>query len=160
MSMDAELRVIARELTGANAKDGRVVIVNGAPGSGKTTYVRARKSPDDLVLDMDYLCAALNAENELYRDHTPVLGVAVKCRDAIYEAVKNRAGSWKTAYIITAEADRDVVERLARELDGKVVTMPTTPDACMKQIRNDERREGSVEKHLSLAKSWYEKRGK
>lgn len=29
MGVDADLRVLARDLTGAHAKDGRVVIVNG-----------------------------------------------------------------------------------------------------------------------------------
>ena len=40
----------------------KVFLINGAPGSGKTTYVQSRRQPGDLVLDLDYICSALNAQ--------------------------------------------------------------------------------------------------
>ena len=37
----------------------RLTIVTGAPGSGKTTWVEARRQPGDLVFDMDAVAAAM-----------------------------------------------------------------------------------------------------
>ena len=77
----------------------KVYIIHGAPGSGKTTYAQAHKSDSDLVVDLDYICAALNATSSLYQDHESVLSLALRLREHIFETIECREGKWKTACI-------------------------------------------------------------
>lgn len=140
-------------------KEKKVYIVHGAPGSGKTTYVQEHRSADDLVVDMDYLCAALNASDALYEDHESVLGLALKIRECIFGEIESRAGKWENAWVITASADQHEVSNLARRLRGEVVPMNVSRERCIQNIVNDPRRFGCADRFVSLANKWYEKKG-
>ena len=99
----------------------KVYIISGAPGAGKTTYVQNHKTSKDLVVDLDYLCAALNATNSLYQDHEPVLSVALQLQELLYQVIEDFEGKWETAWVITASSDRYAVRELARRLGGEII---------------------------------------
>lgn len=134
----------------------RVLIVSGAPGSGKTHYVKAHLQPGDIALDFDYLTAALALDDRLYGDREPQLHVALAAREAIFDTISKREGSWNTAYIITARKDPARVQELADRLGGEIVRMSTTLERCKEQIRNDPRRADRVDRYCQLAEEWYQ----
>ena len=142
------------QVTAANEK--RVVVVNGAPGSGKTHYVKSHLQPGDLALDFDYLTAALALDDRLYGDREPQLHVALAAREAIFDAVSKREGDWKTAYIITARKDPARVRELADRLGGEIVRMSATLEQCKEHIRNDPRRAERIDRYCQLAEEWYQ----
>ena len=142
-----------RQLSGKSQR--KVYVVNGAPGSGKTTYVQSHRHDDDLVLDLDYICAALNANDKLYGDHSHLLDTALKVKALILNEIRNQSGAWNTAFVITAESDKAKVNKLARELNAELITMHTDLGTCVKQLKSDPRRADQAEKFISLAEEWY-----
>lgn len=133
----------------------RVVVVNGAPGSGKTYFVKRHIQPQDIALDLDYITAALALDDKLYGDRTPQLDVALAAREAIFEQIQYRRGDWQNAYVITASNDPKKVERLCSRLDAELITMNATAEECKERIRNDSRRDGYTDKYLALVDEWY-----
>lgn len=136
----------------------RVIVVNGAPGSGKTHFVKRHIQPKDIALDLDYIIAALALDDKLYGDRTPQLDVALALREALFTEVEARRGAWETAYIITAEKDRQKVQALVNRLDAELVMIDATPEQCKAHIQSDPRRDGYTERYLHLVDEWYENR--
>lgn len=136
----------------------KVYIINGAPGAGKTTYVQNHKTNKDLVVDLDYLCAALNATGNLYQDHEPVLSVALHLQELLYQIIEDLDGKWETAWVITASPDRYAVTELARRLGGEIITIGTSLDQCIRNIQNDSRRTGSKDRMIGLTQKWFSTR--
>ncbi len=146
---------LSRQLRGIPDDDGRVIVVSGAPGSGKTHYVKENKTDNDLVIDMDYLCAALNASDGIYGNHNPVLGVACEVRDFLYDTVSERKGEWDKCYIVTASKDKEEVDRITQRLRGTNVAMTTDLNQCLKNIDSDARRTDK-ETFRQLAENWFD----
>ena len=151
------LRRFVRNLTGRK-NDGRVTVVDGAPGSGKTTYVREQMKQGDLVMDLDAICQALNGSESFYKDTEAVIHTALVARDAILESIGNREGKWNHAYVITAEPDSEKVDRLVRDLQADRHTMTTDRETCISQIRGDGRRGDKTEMFEKLADAWFKER--
>ena len=67
---EARLNGIAFDEEGNVIKQANVFLVCGSPASGKTTYVAEHKRSNDLVVDVDYICAALAGETcNVHLDH-------------------------------------------------------------------------------------------
>ncbi|MCR4644999.1 MAG: ATP-binding protein [Oscillospiraceae bacterium] len=141
------------------SEEKRVVIVSGAPGSGKTYYVKSHLQPGDLALDFDYLTAALALDDRLYGDREPQLHVALAAREAIFDTISKREGNWNTAYIITARKEPARVQELADRLGGEIVRMSATLEECRENIRNDPRRAERIDRYFQLAEEWYQQNG-
>ena len=141
--------------SGNLVKDTVVFIVCGAPGSGKSTYVREHKSEGDLVFDLDMICSALIGEPETYYfDHIPVLDLALSIRDITLDHIESRLGYWGRAWFITSDPDREYWKYLARRLNGDVVEMNVTEEECYRRIDADDRRKNK--RHFKdVVKKWY-----
>lgn len=141
----------------ASADKRPVYIIEGAPGSGKTTYVQSRKQPGDIVIDLDLLASALQGDVVAHPDYTPVMDAVISAREAVYKTIRNRSGQWKSAYIIISSSDAKHVESIADQLGGTVVTMDTDLGQCITQIQNDPTRPNK-EHDIKLAQQWYDSR--
>lgn len=135
--------------------DKKVFLVTGAPGSGKTHYVKSKIKPDDIALDLDYLTSALALDDNLYGDRKPQLDVALAVRETILTQVENRNGKWNNAYIITTEKNVHKVNTLARRLNAEVIKMQTTETECIDRIRRDTRRKHVSDLHSALVREWF-----
>ena len=155
-------KLYARQSTGIGfdekgniVKKADVFIVVGAPGSGKTRYVKQHKGAKDLVLDLDYICAALMLEEEIYLDHESVLAVALEIRETIYKCVERRKGGWQKCWIITSTADMTLVRLLSFRLKGEIVKLETPLERCIENIQRDERRGKQRQLFERLAREWF-----
>lgn len=133
----------------------RVFVVNGSPGSGKTTFVKSKIRQGDIALDFDKLTAALALDDALYGDRRPQLDVALAAREAIIHEIECRRGDWKNAYVITASSSSEKVRQLCERLNAELITMNATAEECKERIRNDSRRTGFTDKYLALVDEWY-----
>lgn len=132
----------------------KVFLVTGAPGAGKTTYVRNKKQPGDLILDLDALAAALHGITTPHPDYEPVMDAVLAAREAVYSVIENRKGRWDRAFVITSAPDPRKVDALATRLGATVITMQTTKQKCIEQIQNDPTRE-MPDNDLRLVDEWY-----
>ena len=152
---DRAIMKMLRDMSGQAQKQ-RVYLVNGAPGSGKTSFVKSKVRPDDLVLDLDYITAALALDDSLYGDRKPQLDVALAVRDTILGKVERREGHWSKAYIITTERDSQKVKQLAERLNAEIVKMDASESQCIERIRNDTRRSAVADRHIELVNEWFQ----
>lgn len=133
-----------------------IIVVTGAPGSGKSTYVRENAGRDDLVVDLDSISTAIQGGNSEHKDHGSVLDASLKIRELLYQEIISQEGKWKRAFVISASPDPMKVRDLIRKLDGKEHRMETTREQCIRQIKNDESRHGREELYIQLANQWYD----
>lgn len=110
---------IAFDDEGNVIKQANVFLVCGSPASGKTTYVAQHKSGNDLVVDLDYLCAALNGETgNVHLNHAPILSVALEVRELLYQIIQARRGRWERAFVITTDRRHTGNESHCRRIAG------------------------------------------
>jgi predicted kinase len=78
----------------------KVIVVTGPPCSGKSTYVRTHRGPDDLVIEMDQIKQALGSPPH---DETKLrVGVACEALDAIMRRL-NRFGYPATVWYVACD---------------------------------------------------------
>jgi predicted kinase len=87
-----------------------VTLVCGAPGAGKTTYVRQHEQPGDVIIDLDDIKQSIC--NDRYSDDAAVVKRAFRVRgDLIYSLARREAGrAW---LIVVAPTNEERVAWLA-----------------------------------------------
>lgn len=107
----------------------RVVLVTGAPCSGKTTYVTQHKGPEDVVVDYDALCVALGSGDS--HDHPrAVRRLATVARDAVLRRIGSGRGLRGTAWVIATDPDEGL-----RGLAHEEVELQTPMEECIRRAR-------------------------
>ena len=151
--LKAAYRKFARKIV---HKDGKpVFVVSGAPGSGKSTYVKNNATNKDIVLDLDELCKAIQGASGIHQDHKAVLSAALAARDAIYNEIENETGEWERAFIITADPDDHKVLDLVRRFSAEHIKIKASREECISRIMNDPTRKGDEERQTRIVDDWF-----
>lgn len=154
----ARLNGIAFDEAGNVVQQANVFLVCGSPASGKTTYVAAHKKSNDLIVDLDYISAALMGEpGGVHQYNKPILSVLLEVRELLYQIIAARRGKWERAFVITTIADAREMKALADELRAKVVLMNATLEECLQRIKRDPSRTRSRALTERLVAEWFEK---
>lgn len=100
-------------------------VVTGPPASGKTTWVRSKARPDDIVIDLDALAVALSGPGtDGHQYGREVREVAYSARNAAINKVMDRLAKMKgtDVYLIHSQpAEKHLVRY--RHYNAKVVTV-------------------------------------
>lgn len=96
-----------------------IVVVYGLPASGKTTYVRSQMKRGDLIVDVDFIFAALSG---LPMRDKPIglLPFVAAARDAVCERLR-RESEVPAAWIITT--DESFAITIANRLKARLIEM-------------------------------------
>ena len=135
----------------------KIILVYGAPCSGKTTYVKKRISSDDMVYDYDELTKALTYSDKhsilIGKTHQYVLDI----RTLILKQAKQDK-ELKTVYVISTYLT-DKLKKLLESLNPTYVEMDTTREECLKLLAKDDTR---VEKEewAKRINDWYDDKEK
>lgn len=134
----------------------RVFLISGAPGSGKSTYVRNNKKFGDLVLDLDFIGAALIGEPEnIHKSYDNLLSIVLAVRETIYNAIANNKGNWKRAFVITTQANVLELNSIAQRLKAEIIIMNTSKEECLRRIKNDFSRKHRQNLFERLVIEWF-----
>lgn len=115
----------------------KLVIVYGAPMSGKTTYVNEQLTNKDIVYDYDALAKTItNSDYQQYNDNAHELLLTI--RDSMIDYAKwNDRG---TMYIITTFLSKVILNRLKTlSIDAKYIKMDVDINTCLKRLYETDR---------------------
>lgn len=103
-----------------------LTVVTGPPCSGKTTYVRERAQPGDIVIDFDVLAEALGSPD--HHDHPdPIRYVTAVCRRAAIDAaIRQHLTRDATVWIVDSKPAKYV--RAYEEANAVWVTLSAEAD--------------------------------
>lgn len=126
-----------------------LTVVIGPPAAGKSTWIRERAKPDDIVIDFDLIAAALTGPSAPRHDHTPAVWAVT--RAARRAAIKAAVG-WADqtdVYIIHSTPAESTLTRY-REQGARIVTVDPGRDVVMERCRRE--RPPAM---LKVAGEWY-----
>lgn len=143
-------RDVARNI-GRGPHETNVRIVTGPPAAGKTTFVRERRAPGDLVWDWDAVSATLYGDDSgpVKRDRIETLR---RVRTAIVTAASE---GWipGTAWVIVSDLDH--ARHLAADLNARLDTLATDIDTCLARLaRRPVGEEQRAEQHAAVT-AWH-----
>lgn len=118
-----------------NQKEKEVYIIYGAPLSGKKTYVKENMTRGDIVIDMDSLFSAISFFN-LYDTVEPLKHNVFAVKNLLLDNVRTRYGKFNSAWVIGGYPNKHDRERLACDLNAKLVLMNTSKEVCLKRLCN------------------------
>lgn len=122
----------------------RVVIVHGAPCSGKSTFVRESMSEGDLVVDVDSIkqCLSYGVGDVRTNDLDNLLHMSFEIRDMIYELVKERSSilDSKTIWIVAMLPTKSRRKELAYMLGAELIHIDTDMRECIARLSDDHTR--------------------
>ncbi|AEM87078.1 hypothetical protein [Streptomyces violaceusniger] len=129
-------------------------VVTGPPGAGKSSWIRARAKPTDIVIDMDLLALALAGPGAPDHNHGVVLAkVALRARYAAIDEACQHLDQVDVYLIHTMPSPKNLAKY--KRLKAKVVTVDPGRDVVMRRI--EAMRQPTMK---AVATRWYRQRPK
>lgn len=136
-----------------NIQPFRVRIVWGAPGSGKTSYVRQHIQPGDVVIDLDLIGRALSMADKTDVPRN-VERIAYDIRDFLYSKIEHRELDAKQVWIIAGLPKREQRHELAKRLNADLVFIEATFQECYtRSLHDQERKDKALQ--LAIIEKWF-----
>lgn len=131
-----------------------MTVVCGAPGSGKTSWVRSQIRRGEMVVDVDSLFAALTMR-PLYDKPESLIGAVLSLRDHVIE-------SYEPAWVISSDPTITYRTEMRERFGARVVVLETPADVCVERIAGDARRDEGTDWAGLVGKWWgaYERDGR
>ncbi|QBX37232.1 MULTISPECIES: AAA family ATPase [unclassified Brevundimonas] len=120
-------------------------IVCGPPASGKSTWVRERAGPDDLVLDLDVIASRLSGKGQ-HSWGSQWLDPALRERNELLGRLSRTPCSWPAAWLIVSEPKAERRQWWKDTLKPASITvMETDPAVCRARLRLDPERTDAID---------------
>ncbi|WP_158625971.1 HNH endonuclease [Arsenicitalea aurantiaca] len=137
-----------------------LVIVCGAPASGKSTWVRSNSKVEDLIIDLDVIGSGLSGQTLHGWDKSKWLGPAIRARNEMLGDIGRSTDHWPRAWLIVSEPKAENRQWWWDKVQPeRIVVLETLPDICMRRVRDDRARPQEPTRE-AIGKWWseYERR--
>lgn len=111
----------------------RIFIIYGPPGGGKSSYVRSRKEPADIVLDLDRICAAISMSS-IHGDHRAVYDTAWRIYDFMVDQIDAGSLNYDRCWIITTNQAKQIQAKTG----GEIIEVDPGINETLRRIEADE----------------------
>lgn len=121
---------------GNNRPEKKVYLITGASCSGKTSFVKERIEPNDIVLDIDDIWQMVSGQ-ERYIKPSALKPIVFRIRDEIKDLISKGLGTWRNAYIIESLPSKQDRQREAdryRAFNVEIITLDTPMDECLTRL--------------------------
>lgn len=135
-----------------------LTIVCGPPAAGKTTYVRARAAPGDVVVDLDEICLRLFGGPMYSWNHRmdrSYLGPALEERDRMLGDLACDQRERVAAWFVVGAPEHEERERWRALAPERMAMILTPPAECKRRVRADERRADLWEHFDAAIDDWW-----
>lgn len=113
----------------------QVFIVYGSPCSGKSTYVRDNMQVGDLIVDMDSIWQSISGLDR-YTKPNQIKPIVFGVRDYLIDCIRTRQGKWCNAWVVGGYPYMAERERLARQLNARLIHIDTPQEECLERLIN------------------------
>lgn len=115
-----------------------LVMICGAPASGKSYYVHEHRGVRDLVIDLDVIAAGMAASTLHGWDRGMYLRLAIRKRNEMLGDIGRDTARWPAAWLIVSEAKAEHRQWWADTLKPeRIVVMETSPELCRQRVVED-----------------------
>ncbi len=136
-----------------NIQPFRVYVVWGAPGSGKTTYVRKHMQSGDIVVDLDLIGRALSMTDKTDVPRN-VERIAYDIRDYLYTRIAQRDIDAKRVWVVAGLPKRKQRQQIATDLNAELIYIDSKFVECYSHIlHDDERKDKALQ--LAIIEKWF-----
>lgn len=115
-----------------------LTIVCGAPGSGKSTYVRGHAGDRELIIDLDVIASGMAGSTLHGWDRSKWLTPAIRARNEMLGDIGRPTDRWPAAWLIISEAKAERRQWWADTVTpDRIVVLETPPAECIARARSD-----------------------
>jgi|Laugrespbdmm15sd_2_1035082.scaffolds.fasta_scaffold19305_2 hypothetical protein len=129
-------------------------IIAGAPGSGKSTYVKDKASKYDIVIDLDKMAESFTYNEESgHMQSAEIRSVAIAARtSAVKRAIAiHHSKPDLQIWIVNADPSKEDIEAY-RLLKAQIVTLNPGKDVCLQRIKGTR-----PDSFVQLVDAWFAK---
>lgn len=138
----------------AGYKPRKVYIVYGPPMSGKSSYVKQRAWPGDIIVDMDSIFEAISGLPRYDKPNT-LLNNVFAIHTLLLDNIKTRYGRWDNAWIIGGYAEQYKRNKLAKDLGAELIYMGSSREECIGRLKRDEHRRKRETEWTGYIDKWF-----
>jgi len=132
---------------------GRVIVIAGPPGAGKSTLVSRAYRSGDMIVDVDRLFVALSGLPE-YDKPAAILPFVLEARDAVLARLA-KPSSVGRVWIVAGAPRASERDRFERTLRAQVLVIETPQAECLRRIASDPRRAAQAELWRQPIGDWW-----
>lgn len=135
-----------------------VVLVCGAPGSGKSTYVRNNSGPNDLKIDLDEIRCRL-AGKAIHQAGPEWTTQALDERNRILASLADDHRHQRAWFIVGSPTIEEQYWWSAQLGAERIEVMQTSKDECIRRIWADASRAGVQQQMVKWVERWFDLAG-
>lgn len=156
ISLNEDLILIVSHATHNNLHDRfgsegtrHIYLVYGAPGAGKSDFVKRVAGVHDLVLDLDNIYQCISINNR-YENSRRLSKNVFMIRDLMLDMIKTRNGRFNNAYIVGGYPMVAERERIVNTIGAEEIFINKTIDECLMNVQS------RPERYKKYVQEWFE----